>query len=272
MSKKVATVADQAILDQLADSYPQEEGPVGIFFPRISLRTQDKVEEVGKGRDKKIKVIEAAGEFSIDRQTDEIDPETKKNVWEKEEIGDSFEGIIFYRRHQLKMYDEATEKYTSSHIFDSNDEVVKLFCDGKEVAHGLPEDLKAQYKFTDKNGKEKSALEDTRIVYVYKDGEAYQMNLRGSSMYSLLTYERSVKAPTVLTEFSSEEMEKGDIRWNKMTFRAVRQITPDEANAVIELGNTLRSAIEASKASYSKPKKDDDDEEAYKMIGTRTKK
>lgn len=260
-STELAKTANEEILGQLAEAYPQEEGGKGIILPRLGMFSQDKTEETGKGKDKKIRVVQAAGEFFIDKESDEeediIDEKTGKKtgtrkVWSKTELGDTVEGIIFYKRHQLRMYDESTEKYTSSPIFDTADEVIPLFCDRKEIARGTPADLKAKFMYTNKVGKEVSALEDNRIVYVYYEGDTYQMNFRGSSMYSLLAYERSVQAPTVVTEMSSEAMEKGDIAWNKMTFKAVRKLTAEEADNILELQKKAAQAIALSKASFQK--------------------
>jgi hypothetical protein len=142
-------------------------------------------------------------------------------------------------------------------VYDSPDEVIPLWCDKKEVARGTPAELKAKYMFTNKKGKEVSALEDNRILYVLYKDEAYQMNLRGSSMYSLMSYERTVSAPTVVTEFSSEAMEKGEIAWNKMTFKVVRKLTTEEAEKIAELQKEAIEAIGASKASFAKAGEED---------------
>lgn len=275
MAKKneVMNVADQETLDSLAESYPVEKGGQGIMLPRIGMFSQDKTEESGTGRNKKINVIAAAGEFYIDQQTEEVGEDGKKQ-WAKQEIGDSFEGIIFFKRYQLSMYDEATEKYTSSPVFDKQDEVVPLFCDKKEVARGLPADLKLKYVYTDKTGKERSALEENRILYILWEGKPYQMNLRGSSMYSLLSYEKTVQAPTVITRFSSEAMKKGEIAWNKMTFFAVRKLTPDEATEIKKLQQEAIEAIKLSKASYAKTpvKEDEHDKELDSIAASAAKK
>ncbi len=269
MSKKETSlaIADDSLLQQLAESYPQEQGGKGIILPRLGMISQDKTEETGKGKDKQITVVAAAGDFFIDRQTEEVDEEGKK-IWAKEELGDSIEGIIFFKRHQLRMYDEATETYTSSPVYDSQDEVIPLFCDKKEVARGTPTELKAKYLFTDKTGKEKSALEDNRILYVLYNGEPYQMNLRGSSMWSLLSYEKTVQAPTVVTQFGSEAMQKGDIAWNKMTFKALRKITTEEAEKILELQTNAKEAIRLSKESYGKKEPSEADKD-FALIGSK---
>lgn len=266
-TKDLAITASNEVLAQLAEAYPQEKGGSYITLPRLSLVSQDKTEVTGKGKDKQITIIATAGDFYTEKQGDEVDEEGKK-IWDKKEIGTEFEGIIFFKRHQLKMYDEATEEFTSSPVYDSPDEVIPLWCDKKEVARGTPAELKAKYMFTNKKGKEVSALEDNRIVYVLYKGEAYQINLRGSSMYSLMSYERTVSAPTVVTEFSSEAMEKGEICWNKMTFKAVRKLTTEEAQKIAELQREAIQAIQAAKVGFAKT---EDESEAVQQIAKNVK-
>lgn len=240
------TVASKELLAQLQESYPVEQGYNKISLPRISMLSQDKTE--GKG--KTMKVVAEAGTFYIEEPTDEKD-ENDKTIWNKEEIGTSFKGIILYSRKQLKMYDEATEKFTSSSIYDSEDELVKLWSDKKEVAKGTPTELKNMYLY-EENGKKKSSLEENRILYVLKDGKIYQLNLRGSSMYSFLTYARKVLPPGVVTEFNSEAREKGQTNWNMMTFTKVRDINEEEGQDVLAKVNDIRFAIQAEKSQYNK--------------------
>jgi hypothetical protein len=156
-------------------------------------------------------------------------------------------GIILYHRYQLSYYDEDTELYSSTPVYDNQDEVLPLFCDKKQVAKGTPAELKALYKFVDKDGKEKSKLKDNRIVYVLMNGELYQLNLHGSSMYSFLKYVRSVNPPSVLTTFNSELQEKGKIKWNMMTFKATRNINPEELAIVLEQIKNIKMAIQLEK-------------------------
>ncbi len=270
MSKKeLANVASDEVLAQLGESYPIEQGGLTIQLPRLGLVSQDITKETGTGKNKKIEVVTPAGEFYIDQQTEEVDKDGK-NVWSKEEIGDGFEGIIVFKRKQLRLYDEATEKYTSSPIYDNDDEVLPLFCDKKEIARGTPAELKEKYEFTTSDGKVKSKLEDNRISYILYKGELYQMNLRGSSMWSLAKYEKTVVVPTVLTAFGSTAETKGQISWNKMSFKVVRKITGEEAKLILEKQDMLKKAIALSKASYAKasPKKKeiDTEEEAKKAF------
>lgn len=251
-STAVAKEVNEETLALLADSYPVEQGMNRILLPRLGLVSQDKTEEVRnpKTGKKEIKVITEAGTFYIEHQTDEVD-ENGKKVWNREELGGSLEGIILFQRKQLKMYDEKTELYTSSPIYDRDDEVLPLFCDKSEVARGTPAELKAGYQFTDDNGKQKSKLEDNRILYVEYNGEVFQMNLRGSSMYSFLTYARKTLPNAVVTEFSSEAKEKGTINWNQMTFTPKRKLTQKEAEVVVEKCQEIKGAINAEKAQYA---------------------
>lgn len=264
MSKEITTRASQEIMEQLKQSFPTDPGVNRIMLPRLSMASQDKTE--GKG--KAMKVVTEAGTFFIERQSDEIDEETGKKIWTKEEIGKNFEGIILYQRKQLRYYDDSTQTYTSSPIYDEDDEVVPLWCNKAEVARGTPAELKKQYMYTDKEGKEKSKLEDNKILYVLYNGEVFQMNLRGSSMYSFKAYARKFVPNTVLTAFSSEAKEKGSIAWNQMEFKAVRELNQEEAEAVIAKLSEIATSIKMEKATYVKAEKVDELDE---MVNAATK-
>lgn len=250
-SREVSTEVNEETLALLRESYPVEQGANRIFLPRLGMVSQDKTEEVGTGRNKKINLIAAAGEFFLDKQTDEEDPETGKKRWERTDLGNTIDGIILFQRKQLKLYDEKTKTYTSSPIYDNENEVLPLFCDKSEVARGTPAELQAKYQYTDKDNKVKSKLEIQRVLYVEYEGEVYQMNLRGSSMYSFLTYTKKVLANAVVTTFSSEPKENGQVAWNQMTFSVKRKLTQKEAEAVVEKCQEIKQAIESEKAQYA---------------------
>lgn len=243
-------------MEQLRQDFPTEQGFTRILLPRLGMASQDVTEEVRneKTKKKEIRVVTEAGQFFIEKQTDEEDADTGKKQWSHDEI-DEPEGIILFQRKQLRMYDESTELYTSSPIYDSEDEVLPLFCDKKEVARGTPKELKALYQF-EKDGKTKSKLEDNRILYVLYEGTIYQMNLRGSSMYSYMTYARDLNKkglvpPAVLTKFSSEAKSKGTIDWNQMIFTPVRGCTKAEIADVTEKMGEIKSGIQAEKGFYA---------------------
>lgn len=244
-STALATVASDETLAILADSFPVEANPNRILLPRLGMISQDKME--GKG--KSMKVVAEAGTFFIEKQTDEEDEDGKK-IWDRTELGNSIEGIILYQRKQLKMYDAKTEQFTSSPIYDEDNEVVPLWCNRAEIARGTPTELMAEYQYTADDGKIKSKLEVNRILYVQYEGEVYQMNLRGSSMYSYLTYARKILPPSVITGFSSEAKEKGSIEWNQMTFTPIRKLSEKEAQEIGAKVVEIKGIVQSEKAQY----------------------
>lgn len=253
-STAIASTATEEQLAFMREQFPAEESSfTRISVPRITFVSQDKTEEVknAKTGKKEIKVIVEGGTFFFERQVKDKDGElvldsaTGKPTWEKEEVGSTLEGIIIYQRKQLKMYDEATEKYTNSAIYDKEDEIIPIWCEGKEVGRGTPAELKAKYEYTGKDGKKKSALEDNRILYVMVDGDIYQLSLRSSSMYSYLGYVKTCRpsVPAFLTLFSSEHREKGDISWEMMVFKAERPITKAEGSKIVEEVTNIKEAL-----------------------------
>lgn len=246
-TKQELAVRDEALLAELEASYPKEVGGfTRISLPRIGFASQD----VTEGKGKAMTVVTEAGTFFTERQTEELDEEGKKK-WDKQEIGSAMEAVILYKRYQLSYYDEATEEYTSSPIFDSMDEVVPLFKAKQQIAKGTPAELKDMYKFVDKDNKTKSRLKDTRVLYVLKDGELFQLNLHGSSMYSFLKYERTVNPATVLTAFASEPQEKGSINWNMITFKPTRPLDNTELHEVVAKVREIKEAIGLEKGAQS---------------------
>lgn len=250
-TKAVSTQVSEESLAMLRESYPVEPAANRILLPQIRMASQDKTKESGAGKNKKIEVLVAAGTFAIEAPTDKEDEDTGKKIWERTELGDSFEGIILYQRKQLRMFEDET--YTTSPVYDTDEEVIPLWCDKQEVARGTPSKLKAKYQFKDpRTGKVKSKLEDNRVLYVKNvaDGKVYQLTLRGTSMYAFFTYGRKVLVPSVVTKFGSEPKENGAISWNQMTFKAERKLNQKEIDEVIEEVAAIRATIAAEKAQY----------------------
>lgn len=251
-NKELVTSADAEALKALNDSYPVENSYKQILLPRISFVSQDVTEEVKnkKTGKKEINIITEAGIFILEKQTEELD-ENDKKIWEKEEVGTSIKGIILYERKQLKFYDG--EKYTSSPIFDSENEILPLFKDKVEVDRGTPAELKSRKEYQGKTakGKDTSKLEENRILYVLMGEEVFQLSLRGTSMYAFLDYKKKVTPPTVVTEFDSEAKENGAISWNQITYRSLRPVTGEEASIAIEKINEIKEGIAQVKAFYS---------------------
>jgi hypothetical protein len=262
-SNKALVPVDDA-LEALRQMYPTEAAFNRILLPRLGMVSQDIMEGKGKNRT----VVTEAGTFFVEKQSDEEDPETGKKLWEREELGTEIEGIIIYQRKQLRAYDEATETFTSSPVYDDEEEVIPLWANKAEVARGTPKELKAREEFAyERDGKVKSKLEDNRILYVLYEGEIYQLNLRGSSMYAFMTFARKLAPnvpPAFLTHFGSEPKEKGSIEWNQMTFETVKQLDKKELAEVMEKVNAIKEGIAAEKgffASKEAAKSDKDEEE-----------
>jgi hypothetical protein len=252
MNTKTTAVAVTQSEDKLAalkQNFPQDPGYTRIQLPRIVFKSQDVTEEVRVGGKKQIKVITEAGTFLFERETDELDDNGKKK-WEQEEIGPSLEGTIIFQRKQLRMYDETTEEFTSSPIYDEDSEIIPLFCNKAEVAKGTPAELKAMYQYV-KDGKTKSKLEENRVLYVLVDGTLYQLSLRGSSMFSFLTFARKVLVPSVLVTMNSEAKEKGTIAWSQMTFTVKNQLSDKELDAVLSKIDEIKSALAEEKSHFN---------------------
>jgi hypothetical protein len=247
MSKtKEVLVIDEDSLNLLKNSYPVEERFSRLLLPKLGMVSQD----ITEGKGKAMKVTTEAGTFFTEIQTDEIGDNGKK-VWEKTELGSKIQGIIIYERKKLSLYDKATGAYTNSPVYDTNDEVVRLFSNKQEIAKGTPQELKALYPGVTAKGKPKSNLDEVRVLYVLYKDVLHQLEIRGTSSYSFAEYKRKVSSPnTVITSFSSEYMENGSTTWNKMTFDDVRPLNQEEINTVLEHTATIKSAIQMEKSQY----------------------
>lgn len=252
MSKEIQTV-DAAALAAFAAQFPQEPGFTRLMLPRIAFKSQDVME--GKGKNKV--VTTEAGTFLIERPTDDKD-EYGKTIWSKEEIGLEMEAFIVYPRKQLRYYDEPTETYYSTPIFDDNEDVIPLFAAGKKIATGTPAELKKSFEYVNADGKTVSKLENNVVLYIVKDDELFQMNLRGSSMYSYLDFSRKTKPSPLafLIHFTSEPQEKGSIEWNQMKFTTLRQLTADEMVANQAHIDAIKDAINAEREFYAQQAQD----------------
>ncbi len=243
----IVNVASEESLALLKQNFPTDPGFQRTFLPRLGMASQD----VTEGKGKAMKVVVEAGTFFTEKQSDEENDEGKK-VWDKTELGTEIEGIIIYQRKQLRYYDESIEQYTSSPVFDNAEDIIPLFSNKQEIARGTAAELKArpEYQF-EKDGKTKSKLEDNKILYVLYDGEVYQLNLRGSSMYSYMSYAKTANPSTCVTHFSSEAKEKGTIAWNQMTFVKVRDLTQEEADQVAQCQSEIIQSVTEEKKYFA---------------------
>jgi len=178
--------------------------------------------------------------------------ETGKKIWTKHFLdGETVDVQIVYFRHQLRMYDSSLEKFYSTPIYDNSEQVLPLYLDKAVVKRGTEKELQAMFPKLTLKGKPGSKLDKKTILYVLYEGEMYQMNLRGSSMYSWMSYTRKVLPNSVLTRMNSEAKSKGSIDWNQMTFEKVRDLNGKEVEEVLEKVREIKEAVATEKSFYA---------------------
>lgn len=246
-NQELTTEVSSDLVAQAAGNMPVDNSFQRIILPRIGMYTQD--QEEGKG---KSKVVTAeAGTYYIDQETEELNDDGKK-VWKKLELGTEIEATVVYHRKKLSYWDSSAEEFTSSPIYDEDTDIVPLFKARKEIARGLPKDLKKNYMYVDpRDGKNKSKLQDMVVLYILYKGNVYQAEIKGTSMWAFKTYSRNVIPPVVLTQFGSEYKESGSINWNQMKFLTLRKLTEDEVKEVINLQNMIKTSIKAEKDYFA---------------------
>lgn len=253
-NKELVTQASEEQLAELRALYPQEDTYQKIQVPRLGMLAKDVIEEEGTGKAKTMKVVNAMGEFYIEKEATNDDGE---KVWLKTFVeGDTIDVQIVYNRKQLSMWDDGQGMYTNTPIYDSNDEVLPLWEGGKEIARDTPEKLQARYPALTQKGKPSSKLKEIKILYVIYEGETYQVNLSQSSKWEFLTYSKKTNPATVVTTIGSTEETNGTNTYRKMSFVAKSLLSTEQAAKVIEAANMIRSSIESEKAYYGKFNKD----------------
>jgi len=227
---------------------PKENTFIRKTFPRISFTSQDKTE--GKG--KNMVVTEEAGTFFTEKPTDETNEHGKK-IWSHDEIGKSFEGVIFFTRKKLSYYDQAAGKFISSSMYDQDTDEIVLWQDGKQLAKGTKAQLQAPYMFTKEDGKKSCKLAENKILYVYYNGEVYEFTIKGTSMFEYSAYYKQWNGEPNknLTLISSVEAENGATRWNKTTYSRVRQLTQEEWDITRGLAREMIEGIAEEKAYFA---------------------
>lgn len=272
MSKKneVATLNEEQ-LALLNGAFPVPTDSARKSYPRFGMLSKDITEESGTGKNKKITVIEAAGTFYTEKDEGAVDPETGKKVWTKTYLGDSIEVIIPFYRKQLRLFDKSLNKFISSPIYDSADQVIPLYLDKRIIAKGTPQELRDLYPKMTEKGKKSSKLNEETILYVLYEGELYQWNVSISSGWAFRDYRKNVNPSTVVTELNSIEETNGSNTYRKTTFKSKRLINPtDEFDAVRETQETLLASVEADKQYFlgqaSTPVEGDKDKELDDMV------
>ncbi len=252
---KEVTVAPSAdVVAALMGNIAPEDGYTDVQFPRINFVSKDITEEKKVGGKKVIEIITEAGTF----MKEVYDKESKEYI--KSELGKTIDVTFVFERKQLKHYSEANG-YTSSPIYDTDEDVVPLFNKKKTVYRGTPVELRAKAEFTKiEEGKKKSTLEEQKVLYVLFEGEMHQLTIRGSSSWNFSKYKKATNIPLVITTLDSEEAENGSNSYNKMTFTEGRSLTNDEAVEVLNFQNEIKDGIAAKNAYFAKFKVEEEEE------------
>lgn len=261
----VSTLSEEA--RALANaSFPKDPGYARVSIPRINFVSQDKTETVvnPKTKKKEVKLVAEAGTFSRSVPTDVINEDTGKKEWEQQEIGIAMQAIVIFARKQLRHYDGAS--WINSSMYDDESDIIPLFKDGAEIARGTAKELQAMPEFdgTDRAGKPKSKLEENKVIFLMfkldedSDYALHQLTVRGSSMFSFKDYTKKVTPSTVLTEMSSVGEKNGAIEWNKITFKAVRELSQDEFDTFVAPNvASMQEDINRSKEFFAKKAEED---------------
>ena len=243
-TKELAPLSEEqlAILNQ---SYPVGEESSRLTLPRLGLLSKDITETVGTGKNKKINILQGAGEFYTEKDKGETNEEGKK-VWTKDFIeGETIDVVIVYHRYQLRKYDSSLEKFISSPIYDNAEQVIPLYLDKQVIKKGTEADLQALYPALTQKGKPTSDLKKEVILYVLYSGELHQLNLSQSSKWEFMSYKRKVNPSTVITTLSSTEETFGTNTYRKMMFNIKRPISSEEFDEVAENQGVVKQTVEA---------------------------
>lgn len=258
---KVRELTDEQ-LAILNDAFPAPEESNRLQLPRFGMLSKDITEESGSGKNKKIKVVEAAGTFYTEKDLGEVDKDGKK-VWTREYLSEAeVDLIIVYHRRQLRMFDSSLEKFYSTPIYDNSEQVLPLYLDKQVVKRGTQAELQAMFPALTLKGKPSSKLKEDCILYVVYKNELYQCNLSQSSKWEFKSYAKTVNPSTVVTSFSSVEDSNGTNTYHKMVFKKSRAISQDEFETVNENQQNVKAEVEQSSQfllGQGESKKVDDD-------------
>jgi hypothetical protein len=246
--KKETSVLSQEQLDILNSSYPVSDESSRLSLPRLGLLSKDITEESGSGKNKKITVLEVAGTFYTESDQGEVDEDTGKKVWTKEFIeGDTIDVIISFHRKQLRKFDSSLNKFISTPVYDTADQVLPIYLDKQIIKRGTPAELQALYPALTLKGKPTSDLKEETILYVIFNDVLHQMNISQSSKWEFKTYSKGVNPSTVITTLGSTEETFGTNTYRKLSFKNKRMITGEEFETVNENQTLIRETVESDK-------------------------
>lgn len=245
MAKKVV---DEEALADINDAFPSvNDNSNRLSLPRFGMLSKDITKETGSGRNKKIEVVEASGTFFTESGSG-------KDVERTYIDGEEQEVIIVFHRKQVKHFDKGLNKFISSPIFDTDDQIIPLYLDKRVVARGTKAELQAKYPEMSQAGKKSTSLKENKILYVIYKGEFYSSNLSLSSGWAFSDYAKEFRdgdsPATVVTTIGSVEETNGSNTYRKMTFTDTRPITADELELVKEKQALIRDSAKQSQEFY----------------------
>ncbi len=263
---------DPQELALLNESFPTVEGNDRVRYPRMQMLSKDITEETGTGKNKKIKVIEAAGTFYVDMKDEDTGDFEKKFL-----EGEEQEFIIVFHRKQCKYFDKSLEKFISTPIFDNDEQVIPLYLDKRVIARGTKAELQAKYPALTQKGKPTTDLKEYKILYVLHDAVMYELHMSVTSGWAFSKYASGFKdgtsPATVVTLIGSIEETNGSNTYRKMTFKMLRDITSEEFNLVKENQQAVKESA-ASHAEYllaESTKEVDEDAEMDEIVAAGAK-
>ena len=252
----------------LNESYPVSTESNRLQLPRFGMLSKDIIETSGTGKNKKIKVVQAAGTFFTKSDEGEVDEDGKKE-WTKKFIeGDTVDVQIIYHRRQLRMYDSSLEKFYSTPIFDNADQVIPLYLDKQIVKKGTQKQLQDMWPALTQKGKPSSKLKEDTILFVVYEGVLHQCNLSQSSKWEFKSYPKTVNPSSVITTLGSVEETFGENTYRKLTFTNKRIVNTDEFESVTENQTILKDQVKSDEKFYLGSGKADDngDKEMDDMV------
>lgn len=244
MSQEIQ-ITEGSALDKLRNAYPQhaEDNYVKNVLPQVTFKAKAVLDDPGE------KVVIKAGTFmSKVRSEEQVDG---KYEYTETEIGNKISVNVLYERYRLSYYDSANEAYVSSPVFDSKEELVKLFSNGKQVASGTVAELQALPEYTvEEDGKKKCKLQLQKVLYVFHNGEVKELAMSLGNGYVWRKFKQDNIVPAIHIEINSEKTENGGNKYNQMVFKNAGWLTEEEAERNLAFVENIRKGIEAEKAYY----------------------
>lgn len=244
MSKEI-TIKEGSALDKLRQAYPQhaEDSYVKNVLPQIRFKAKAVLDDAGE------KVLHKAGTFMVVKK--EGEGETAEYV--ETPIGTKVTLDVLYERYRLSYYDAGNNEYVSSPIFDSKEEVVKLFKGGKQYASGTVDELQNLPEFViEEDGKSKKKLQLQKVLYVLLDGVLHELTLSLGNGYVWRKFKQENIVPAIHTEITSvkNDSKPGNV-YNEMVFKNAGWLSEEEAERNLALVEDIVKGIASEKAFYN---------------------